>query len=156
MRTSQARFSFLTISKSKTKRDRRETKALHPQAGPDIPPLRHPARLSVLKSGDRPPGMSNDEYMLGFVVSLGVAAMLGYVLPSIELRHFRLPKQQSAQSRLLIPRQRSSVPTSGPAWGCCAFVSLSIFLFKKVCSAFVSLLSLFVFDFEMAREENRA
>ncbi|KAL5992969.1 hypothetical protein ACLOJK_013889 [Asimina triloba] len=48
--------------------------------------------LGVHKSGDRPPGVSNGEYMLGFVVTLGAAAMLGFVLPSIELAYAKATK----------------------------------------------------------------
>ncbi|KAL5982612.1 hypothetical protein ACLOJK_016686 [Asimina triloba] len=43
--------------------------------------------LGLRKSGDRPSGVSNGEYMLGFIITLGAAALLGFALPCIELSY---------------------------------------------------------------------
>ncbi|XP_058089696.1 purine permease 3-like [Magnolia sinica] len=48
--------------------------------------------LGIRKSGDRPPGVSNAEYMVGFVVTLGAAGLLGFVLPCIELTYAKASK----------------------------------------------------------------
>ncbi|XP_068649100.1 purine permease 1-like [Aristolochia californica] len=40
--------------------------------------------LGIRKNGDRPPGVTNGEYLLGFVITLGAASLLGFLLPCIE------------------------------------------------------------------------
>ncbi|KAJ8618884.1 hypothetical protein MRB53_015070 [Persea americana] len=39
------------------------------------------------KSGDRPANVTNGEYLLGFVITLGAAALLGFVLRCIEMTY---------------------------------------------------------------------
>ncbi|KAL5982609.1 hypothetical protein ACLOJK_016683 [Asimina triloba] len=48
--------------------------------------------LGIRKSGDRPPGVSNAQYLLGFVFTLGAAAVLGFVLPCVELAYANASK----------------------------------------------------------------
>ncbi|XP_068651562.1 purine permease 3-like [Aristolochia californica] len=40
--------------------------------------------LGIRKNGDRPPHVTNSEYLLGFVITLGAASLLGFLLPCIE------------------------------------------------------------------------
>ncbi|XP_058096967.1 purine permease 3-like [Magnolia sinica] len=48
--------------------------------------------LGVHKSGDRLPGVSNAEYFLGFFVTLGGAALLGFIMPCMELAYTKSSK----------------------------------------------------------------
>lgn len=41
--------------------------------------------LGLRKSGDRPAGVSKGEYLLGFIITLGTAALLGFLMPCVEL-----------------------------------------------------------------------
>lgn len=43
--------------------------------------------LGIRKSGDRPPNVSNGQYLLGFLVTLGASALLGLLLPCTELAY---------------------------------------------------------------------
>ncbi|KAK9096989.1 hypothetical protein Sjap_022486 [Stephania japonica] len=43
--------------------------------------------LGLHSSGDRPSGVSNGEYVLGFVMTLAAAASLGFILPFVELSY---------------------------------------------------------------------
>ncbi|KAA8538142.1 hypothetical protein F0562_027750 [Nyssa sinensis] len=45
------------------------------------------AVLALRTSGDRPPGESNEEYYLGFLMTVAAAALYGFILPSVELTY---------------------------------------------------------------------
>lgn len=48
--------------------------------------------LGMRKGGDRPAGVSNADYLLGFIITLGAAAVLGFLLPCIELIYAKASK----------------------------------------------------------------
>ncbi|XP_058097257.1 purine permease 1-like [Magnolia sinica] len=48
--------------------------------------------LGIRKSGDRPPEVSNGEYLLGFIMTIGAAALLGFILPCTELAYAKARK----------------------------------------------------------------
>ncbi|KAL5992600.1 hypothetical protein ACLOJK_013519 [Asimina triloba] len=48
--------------------------------------------LGIRTNGDRPPGVSDSKYFLGFFITLGAAALLGFILPSIELAYAKCSK----------------------------------------------------------------
>ncbi|XP_058099981.1 purine permease 1-like [Magnolia sinica] len=48
--------------------------------------------LGLRKSGDRPANVSNGEYLLGFIIIIGAAALLGFSLPCIELSYAKASK----------------------------------------------------------------
>ncbi|XP_058087680.1 purine permease 1-like [Magnolia sinica] len=48
--------------------------------------------LGIHKSGDRPPNVSDGQYLLGFFITLGAAVLLGFILPSIELAYAKCTK----------------------------------------------------------------
>ncbi|XP_058097267.1 purine permease 3-like [Magnolia sinica] len=48
--------------------------------------------LGLRKSGDRPANVTNGEYMLGFIITIGAAALLGFALPCIELSYAKASK----------------------------------------------------------------
>uniref|UniRef100_A0A1D1YGF5 Probable purine permease n=1 Tax=Anthurium amnicola TaxID=1678845 RepID=A0A1D1YGF5_9ARAE len=52
-----------------------------------------PVVLGLNSSGDRPAGVSNRRYYLGFFVTLGAAAVLGLSLPLIELTYLRMKRK---------------------------------------------------------------
>ncbi|KAG9457232.1 hypothetical protein H6P81_001740 [Aristolochia fimbriata] len=48
--------------------------------------------LGIRKSGDRPSNVTGGEYILGFVVTLGAASLLGFLLPCIETAYAKTSK----------------------------------------------------------------
>lgn len=48
--------------------------------------------LGIRKSGDRPAGVTNAQYLLGFIIILGAAALLGFLMPCIELTYAKAIK----------------------------------------------------------------
>ncbi|OVA07167.1 Drug/metabolite transporter [Macleaya cordata] len=48
--------------------------------------------LGLRKSGDRPPGVSTSQYLLGFILSIGAAALGGFVLPCTEVAYAKASK----------------------------------------------------------------
>ncbi|XP_068653100.1 purine permease 3-like [Aristolochia californica] len=48
--------------------------------------------LGIRKSSDRPPAVSNAEYLLGFLMTLAAASLLGFTLPCIELAYAKATK----------------------------------------------------------------
>ncbi|OVA15269.1 Triose-phosphate transporter domain [Macleaya cordata] len=48
--------------------------------------------LGLHTSGDRPVGVSNGQYFLGFFMTLGAAALLGFILPSVEFAYAKACK----------------------------------------------------------------
>ncbi|MCL7028440.1 hypothetical protein MKW94_009550 [Papaver nudicaule] len=43
--------------------------------------------LGIRRSGDRPPGVTNSQYLLGFFISIAVAAILGVILVSTQVSY---------------------------------------------------------------------
>ncbi|KAG9457231.1 hypothetical protein H6P81_001739 [Aristolochia fimbriata] len=48
--------------------------------------------LGVRKSGDRPASVSSGEYLVGFLLTLGAALLLGFIFPSIEFAYSKATK----------------------------------------------------------------
>ncbi|XXG60835.1 hypothetical protein AAC387_Pa04g2648 [Persea americana] len=48
--------------------------------------------LGLRKGGDRPANVSNGEYMVGFIITIGAAALIGFVLPCVELAYAKVGK----------------------------------------------------------------
>ncbi|KAK9122925.1 hypothetical protein Sjap_012527 [Stephania japonica] len=48
--------------------------------------------LGIRQNGDRPPGVSTGQYLLGFLVTLGAAALLGLIIPFTEVSLTKLAK----------------------------------------------------------------
>lgn len=49
--------------------------------------------LAFHTSGDRPAGVTNRQYVLGFVLTLGAAALYGFIIPLIELTYKKTKRQ---------------------------------------------------------------
>ncbi|KAK9156886.1 hypothetical protein Scep_003460 [Stephania cephalantha] len=56
--------------------------------------------LGISKSGDRPAGVTNAQYWLGFIVTLGAAALLGFMLPITEVSYTKVGKALTYSSVL--------------------------------------------------------
>ncbi|XP_068648064.1 purine permease 1-like [Aristolochia californica] len=48
--------------------------------------------LGVRKSGDRPANVTSGEYLVGFLLTLGAALLLGFIFPSIEFAYSKASK----------------------------------------------------------------
>ncbi|XP_058097264.1 purine permease 1-like [Magnolia sinica] len=48
--------------------------------------------LGLRNSGDRPENVTNGEYLLGFIMTLGASALLGFAYPCIELSYVKARK----------------------------------------------------------------
>lgn len=45
--------------------------------------------LGLHMNGDRPSGVSDGKYLLGFLMTLGAAALHGFIMPALEYTHLK-------------------------------------------------------------------